>query len=66
MHDIAISLGSACNSKEIAPSHVLLAMGITSANADATIRISIGNETTQEEINKLAKILPDVASACKI
>lgn len=66
MNDIAISLGSACNSKEIAPSHVLLAMGLSSADADATIRISIGNETTQEEINRLAETLPDVASACKI
>jgi cysteine desulfurase len=66
MNDIAISLGSACNSKEIAPSHVLLAMGLSPADADATIRISIGNETTQEEITKLAEILPNVASACKI
>lgn len=66
MQDIAISLGSACNSKEIAPSHVLLALGLTQEAADATIRVSIGNETTQEEITKLAEILPIVASACKI
>lgn len=64
--DVAISLGSACNSKEIAPSHVLLAIGLSREAADATIRISLGRETTQEEITRLSEILPDVASACRI
>jgi len=66
MQDVAISLGSACNSKDIAPSHVLLAVGLSRENADATIRISLGRETTQEEITRLSEILPDVVSACRI
>ncbi len=63
---VAVSLGSACNSKEITPSHVLLALGLSHEAADATIRISIGNPTTEEEIRKLSELLPNVASACKI
>lgn len=64
--DVALSLGSACNSKEIMPSHVLLAIGLSREEADATIRISLGRETTQEEVARLSEILPDVASACRI
>ena len=63
---VAVSLGSACNSKEITPSHVLLALGLSHEAADATIRISIGNPTTEEEIRKLSELLTNVASACKI
>jgi cysteine desulfurase len=66
MQGIAVSLGSACNSREIAPSHVLLAMGLGREAADATIRISLGAPTTADEVERLSQLLPVVASACKI
>lgn len=66
MQGVAVSLGSACNSREIEPSHVLLAIGLKRESADATIRVSIGNKTTIEEIIRLSEILPSVASACRI
>ena len=57
MKNIAISLGSACNSSEIVPSHVLLAMGFSPELADATIRVSIGRLTTLAEIDQMIDIL---------
>ena len=66
MQGVAVSLGSACNSKEIAPSHVLLAMGLSREAADATIRVSLGAPTTADEIKLLSQLLPTAASACKI
>ena len=66
MQGVAVSLGSACNSKEIAPSHVLLAMGLSREAADATIRVSLGASTTADEVQLLSQLLPAAASACKI
>jgi cysteine desulfurase len=57
---LAVSSGSACNSREIIPSHVLTGMGISSKNALCTIRISLSPENTWEELEKGAIILTDV------
>ncbi|HET7143585.1 MAG TPA: cysteine desulfurase family protein [Anaerolineales bacterium] len=61
---IAVSLGSACNSKSIEPSHVLTAMKLPREQIESTLRISLGMPTTHEEINILlnavARILPRV------
>lgn len=48
---IQISVGSACNSKSINVSHVLKAIGLTNEEAMKTIRITISNDTTYEEID---------------
>ena len=49
---ISISAGSACSSGRIASSHVLKAMNIAQQIADEVVRISLGLQTTKEEINK--------------
>jgi len=49
---IAVSAGSACSSGKISPSPVLTAMRVIPAKALETIRISMGPETTQKEINR--------------
>ncbi|MAG39573.1 hypothetical protein CMI41_01215 [Candidatus Pacearchaeota archaeon] len=54
---LAVSAGSACNSKEIIPSHVLSAIGMSDKNALSTIRISLSPENTWEELEKGAIIL---------
>ena len=51
MSDIKISVGSACNSKEIKPSYVLKKIGLTNEQAMKTIRITIPNDITYEEID---------------
>lgn len=62
---IAVSLGSACNSKSVEPSHVLTAMRLTQEQIEATLRISLGMPTTRQEIDllleALAREIPRVA-----
>jgi cysteine desulfurase len=53
---LAISSGSACSSANPEPSHVLLAMGLTPAEAKGSFRISLGGPTTLEEIENAAAI----------
>jgi len=62
---VAVSMGSACNSKEITPSHVLLAMGLAPEEADATLRISLGYSTSRRHIDSLLEILPQLVEQCR-
>jgi cysteine desulfurase len=48
---IAVSTGSACHSSSAKPSHVLLALGCDEAGSKGTIRVSLGRQTTQEQID---------------
>jgi len=48
---IYVSTGSACDSQSINPSHVLVEIGVPKEYINATIRFSIGNDTTFEELN---------------
>ena len=54
LRDIAISSGSACNSANTSPSHVLLAMGLSRQQAYNSLLISLGRFTTIEEIDYAA------------
>lgn len=59
---IAVSNGSACNSAAVEPSHVLLAMGIERSLAYASLRLSLGRFTTEEDIDKAIEIISDTVS----
>lgn len=50
---IAVSSGSACSSGKTEPSHVLMAMGVEAGLARGAIRISLGRETTDADIDTL-------------
>ena len=52
---VCIAVGSACASASVKPSHVLLAMGLTEAEARESVRISFGKNNTEEEIRFAAK-----------
>ena len=54
---ISISVGSACGSGKMESSSVLTAMGWTQKEALSAIRISLGIETTKEQINYFQKTL---------
>ena len=57
---MAVSTGSACSSKTLEPSHVLLALGLSEEEAHCSLRITLGRYTTEQEIEKFLKVLPSV------
>ena len=57
---VALSTGSACASGSLDPSHVLLATGMPAERAHGSIRVSLGRENTQSEVEYLISILPPV------
>ncbi|HLU94902.1 MAG TPA: cysteine desulfurase family protein [Membranihabitans sp.] len=56
---VAVSSGSACTSADPDPSHVLLAMGLTEADAKASIRFSLGRRTSGEDIERVIKVFKE-------
>ena len=57
---IAGSSGSACTSGSLDPSHVLLAIGLPHEIAHGSLRLSLGRDTTDEEIDYVLETLPEV------
>ena len=57
---IMCSTGSACSSNSLAPSHVLLAMGLNAPEAHGSLRFSLGRWTSEADINYVLKKLPVV------
>jgi cysteine desulfurase len=57
---VACSTGSACSSRSLEPSHVLLALGLSHEEAHGSLRITLGKYTTQQEVDRFLKILPQV------
>ena len=57
---VAGSSGSACTSGTLDPSHVLMALGLTQAQANGALRLTIGTDTTAEEIDAVLDILPPI------
>jgi cysteine desulfurase len=60
MEGIATSTGSACSSKSLDPSHVLLAIGLKPEEAHGTLRVSLGRFTTEEDVDYFLEKLPGV------
>ncbi len=61
LEGIAVSSGSACSSGKVGTSHVLAAMGVAPDLARGALRISMGQDTTEEEIAGLLKAWRDIA-----
>lgn len=57
---IAVSSGSACTSGSLDPSHVLLAMGLDHQTAHGSLRLTLGYENTQEEIDYILQVMPEI------
>lgn len=57
---IAVSVGSACSSGVMEPSHVLRAMQVPANSLHGAIRFSLSHETTAEEINQVVRALSDI------
>jgi len=59
---IAASGGSACTSGSLEPSHVLEAIGLEKDRIQGSIRLTLGRETTEEEIRETIRILPEIVA----
>ncbi len=59
---IAASTGSACSSKSLEPSHVLLALGLSQEEAHCSLRLTLGRYTTEDEIKQVLKVLPSIVN----
>ena len=59
---VCASSGSACTSGSLDPSHVLLALGLPHEVAHGSLRLSIGEYNTMEEIDHIIKVVPEVVS----
>jgi cysteine desulfurase len=62
---VACSAGSACQSGSTAPSHVLAALGVTWAGAAATLRLSLGSLTTDDDVRHVATVLPALVAKAR-
>lgn len=64
---VALSMGSACSTTRVEPSHVLLAMGCSPERAYSSLRFGLGRSNTAEEISfvagKLAEVVREVRRA---
>jgi len=61
MNGVAASSGSACTSGSLDPSHVLLALGLTHEVAHGSVRLTLGEETTEEDIDYVIQVLKNTA-----
>jgi len=59
---LAVSSGAACSSGAVEPSHVLTAMGLRSDRARASVRFSLGKQTTQEDIDFALALVPETVA----
>ena len=62
---ICASSGSACNAGSIDPSHVLLAIGVPYELAHGSLRLSIGEYNTMEEIDHIIRVVPQVVETLR-
>ena len=59
---ICASSGSACTSGSLDPSHVLLAIGLPHEVAHGSLRISLSENNTDEDIDAILKAVPEVVA----
>ncbi|MFO7295523.1 MAG: cysteine desulfurase NifS [Clostridia bacterium] len=62
MKGIAASSGSACTSGSLDPSHVLLAIGLPHEIAHGSLRLTLGDDNTDEDIDYVLEVLPGIVN----
>lgn len=66
MKGVAASSGSACASGSLDPSHVLLAIGLPHAIAHGSLRLSVSEFTTEEDVRYLLEVLPPIVERLRM
>ncbi len=62
---IAASTGSACSSKKLEASHVLTAIGLEQVDAHGSLRLTLGKENTEEEVNYVIESVKEVVGTLR-
>ena len=62
---VAASSGSACTSGSLDPSHVLLAIGLPHEIAHGSLRLTLSDETTEEEVDEVLSVLPNIVNTLR-
>ncbi|MGB4282076.1 MAG: aminotransferase class V-fold PLP-dependent enzyme, partial [Methanosarcina thermophila] len=57
---VCCSTGSACSSGSLEPSHVLRAIGLPPEIAQGTLRLTLGDENTEEDIDYVLEVMPEI------
>ncbi len=65
MDGVCASAGSACASGSLSASHVLLAMGLSEEEARSSLRFTLGESTTKEEIHRAAELIAKHVAALR-
>lgn len=60
MEGISASTGSACSSKTLEPSHVLLALGLKHEEAHGSLVLTLGRDNTEEDVDKVLEVIPNI------
>jgi len=66
MMGVSASSGSACTSASLEPSHVLTAMGLPPEVAHGSLRLTLGRENTEEDVDYVLSILPGIVEKLRI
>jgi cysteine desulfurase len=64
-HGIFASSGSACTSKKLDPSHVILALGKSYIDAHGSLRFSLGRHTKKKDIKRILEVLPPIVEGLR-
>lgn len=59
------SSGSACTSGSLDPSHVLLALGLPHEIAHGSLRLTLGKDNTDEDVDKVLEVLPGIIATLR-
>ena len=62
---VAASTGSACSSKSLEPSHVLIALGLEHVEAHGSLRLTLGKENTEEEVDYVITAAKEVVETLR-
>lgn len=66
MKGVAASTGSACSSKSLEPSHVLLAIGLKPEESHGSLRFSLGRSNTQDDVDHVVSVLPEIVNKLRM
>lgn len=62
MKGIAVSSGSACSSASLHPSHVLMACGMSYEMMHGSMRVTLGRDNTEEDVDYMLSVLPEIVA----